>query len=109
MSSSTVWRLVASHIKQKAPSAVRAILNLDPSTADLTGSTYDSQGGRNDMIPTKANAALVAVLVGRMRDTFNQVERLVVDMDFSNHTVTLTAYGIDVNGDKIRTNEAHNI
>jgi hypothetical protein len=104
-----VWRLVANHVKAKAPSAVRAVLTLDPSTSDLTGATYNAQGQENAMIPTKANPALVSVMIGRMRDRFVEVHRITVELDLSADRVKLTTYGLSTDKEKIRSTEEHAI
>lgn len=102
-----VWRLVASHMKAKAPNAVRAVITLDPSTSNLTGATYDADGHESPMKPTKANPALVAVMIGRTRDRFAEVHRIAVEMDLIADSVKLTVYGQSRQNEKIRTTEEH--
>ena len=101
-----VWKLIGAYIKGKAPSAVRAVMQPDLASSDLTGKTSDAQGFENEMNPTKANPALVAVLVGRMRGQFKEVHLLTIDMSLTEPgSVNLTAYGMNHQGEKIRTTE----
>lgn len=100
-----IWRIIANKLNANTGGMNYALLRISVADRSITGYAVRLDGSRKEQRPIPTNRALVQILADQVKNHLSTVTDYTLEFKHTDHTLTLTAYGIDREGNKAQRSE----